>query len=110
MSGVLAPGSHQITASYSGSAGFTPSAANITQHVDAPPPTAERSGYWMAGADGAVFAFGGVADLGDAPTGDVIDLEPTPTGNGYWIVTRSGTVFHFGDAPNFGDAAVSSRR
>ena len=104
VSGVLAPGSHQITASYSGSAGFTASAANITQQVASPPPTTERSGYWMAGADGAVFAFGGVADLGDAPTGDVIDLEPTPTGNGYWIVTRDGTVFHFGDAPNFGDA------
>ncbi|MGH8976486.1 MAG: PKD domain-containing protein, partial [Acidimicrobiia bacterium] len=69
-----------------------------------PPPPPERSGYWMVGIDGAVFAFGTVPYLGGVAAADVVDIEPTPTGNGYWIVTRSGALFSFGDAPNLGDA------
>ena len=100
----LSPGTHQITATYSGSANFEPSAASATQQIDAPPPPADHSGYWMVGVDGKVFAFGAVPNLGGIAAADVVDLEPTPTGNGYWIATRSGTLSAFGDAPNFGDA------
>ena len=100
----LSPGTHQITATYSGSANFEPSAASTTQQIDAPPPPADHSGYWMVGVDGKVFAFGDVPNLGGIAASDVVDLEPTPTGNGYWIATRSGTLSAFGDAPNFGDA------
>jgi hypothetical protein len=60
------------------------------------------SGYWMVGADGALYAFGGAAHLGNAPTSSSEDLEPTPSKNGYWVVSSAGTVFAFGDAPDLG--------
>jgi hypothetical protein len=60
------------------------------------------SGYWMVGADGAVYAFGGAAHFGDAPTASAEDLEPTPSKGGYWVVSSAGNVFAFGDAPNLG--------
>jgi len=60
------------------------------------------SGYWMVGQDGAVYAFGGAAHLGNAPTGSAEDLEPTPSKAGYWVVNAAGNVFSFGDAPNLG--------
>jgi hypothetical protein len=102
----LAAGNHQIRAAYSGSGAFNPSAVTITQTMTTapPPPPNARSGYWMVGSDGAVFAFGDVANLGRIAAGDTVDIEPTPSGNGYWIVTRGGAVSNFGDAPAFGDA------
>jgi subtilisin family serine protease len=69
--------------------------------------SANGSGYWMLGQQGAVYRFGGAAYLGDATrllTGGAIaaDLEPTPSGAGYWIVDSVGNVFGFGDARYFG--------
>ncbi len=78
----------------------------------APPPRAAqapaRSGYWMLGDDGRVYAFGDAQHRGDAsatvgPRGGTvgtraIDLERTPSGNGYAIVTEPGVVQGFGDA------------
>ena len=65
-----------------------------------------RSGYWMVGSDGKVYAFGDARWLGDAPTSSAVDLEPTPSGNGYWIVDDLGRVFAFGDATSKGNVAV----
>jgi hypothetical protein len=66
----------------------------------------ERSGYWMVGSDGSVYAFGDAAPLGatrPAPGATVVDLEPIPSGQGYWIVDSSGRVSAFGDAGPIGD-------
>ena len=67
-----------------------------------------RSGYWMVGEDGAVYAFGAAGHLGDATrllgTAKAVDLEPTPSYGGYWIVDDTGRVFSFGDARHFGNA------
>ncbi|MEW6475957.1 MAG: hypothetical protein AB1679_27185 [Actinomycetota bacterium] len=79
------------------------------------PHAAGRSGYWMIGADGRVYAFGDAGRFGDAaphlPGPVAVDLEPTPSGNGYWIVDRAGRVYAFGDAQHHGaaDAARLSR-
>jgi hypothetical protein len=72
----------------------------------APPPT--RSGYWMVGADGQVWAFGDAPKLG-APTGHLgsaraVDLEPTRSGAGYRVVDDQGHVFAYGDASWLGNA------
>ncbi|HET9443108.1 MAG TPA: S8 family serine peptidase [Acidimicrobiales bacterium] len=75
-----------------------------------PPPTAPaapapaRSGYWMVGAGGDVYAFGDSPWLGNASVGasEAVDLEPTPTGAGYWVVDGAGRVSAFGDAPYLG--------
>jgi hypothetical protein len=71
-----------------------------------PGPLAARSGYWMVGSDGAVYAFGDARHLGNAPLSggaQAVDLEPTPSLNGYRIVDDAGNVFGFGDARHFGN-------
>ncbi|HEX2040863.1 MAG TPA: hypothetical protein VHF47_14150 [Acidimicrobiales bacterium] len=69
-----------------------------------PPPPPPRSGYWMLGAKGSVYAFGDARHLGDAPVGaaTAVDIEPTPSFDGYWVVDDAGRVFTFGDAPYAG--------
>ena len=66
---------------------------------------AVRSGYWMVGAGGTVYAFGDARWLGNAavPAGvSAVDLEPTPSNAGYWVVDGRGAVSSFGDAPRLG--------
>ncbi len=50
-----------------------------------------RSGYWMLGAGGNVYAFGDAANLGGAKTPAVAMAERSD-GSGYWIVDDAGTV------------------
>ncbi|MGH9164799.1 MAG: hypothetical protein ACRDZW_04705, partial [Acidimicrobiales bacterium] len=60
------------------------------------------SGYWLAGADGGVFAVGKAPFYGSAGalslTRPIVGVTPTPTGKGYWLVASDGGVFAFGDA------------
>jgi subtilisin family serine protease len=69
--------------------------------------SANGSGYWMLGQQGAVYRFGGAAFMGSAALAGgatAADLEPTPSGGGYWVVDSVGHVFGFGDARYFGGA------
>ena len=94
--------------------GTVPAAAPAEPPALTPPTPAEprnatgRSGYWMLGSDGRVYAFGGTAHRGEATphlAGTVaVDLEPTSTGDGYWIVDSAGRVYAFGDARHHGSA------
>ena len=57
-------------------------------------------GYWLAAADGGVFAFGaafhGAVDRPlDRP---VVAMVASPTGRGYWLAATDGGIFAFGDA------------
>ena len=101
-----AAGAHTVSAVYSGDLPHLTSSGSRSVTVAAPvaTPPVEKSGYWMVGLDGAVFAFGDVPYKGGTAAGDVADIEPTGSGQGYWILTHDGTVRRFGDAPNFGDA------
>ena len=64
--------------------------------------TPSGRGYWMAGADGGIFAFGDAAfhgSLGGTPLNQpVVAMAATPTGQGYWLVASDGGIFSFGDA------------
>ncbi len=72
--------------------------ASITLvRVDAAPP----AGYWMLAADGSIFPFARVADLGH-PSRPSVAFAPTGDGRGYWVTDRSGVVSHFGTAGAFG--------
>jgi hypothetical protein len=59
-------------------------------------------GYWLAGADGGVFAMGGVGFFGSAATmhlnAPIVGIAATPDGQGYYLVGADGGVFAFGDA------------
>ncbi len=61
-----------------------------------PEPGAQRSGYWMLGADGHVYGFGGVAPLGNA-SGPSVAMTPRDA-HGYWVTDAAGHVFAFGTA------------
>lgn len=77
---------------------------NLTQGE--PVEALTTSGYWMLGARGEVYGFGGAADHGDATDGGygtsstrfLSDIESTPTGTGYWILASNGLVRTNGDA------------
>ncbi|HEX9970142.1 MAG TPA: fibronectin type III domain-containing protein, partial [Acidimicrobiales bacterium] len=102
--GGLANGTaHTFTVAALNKAGESePSAA-----VAASPRRAPRSGYWMVGSGGDVFAFGDARHFGNAPVGGTpaVDLEPTPNGDGYWIVDAAGHVFALGAARHHGGAS-----
>ncbi|HEY3238733.1 MAG TPA: glycosyl hydrolase, partial [Acidimicrobiia bacterium] len=78
--------------------------------VTTPPPASpeRRSGYWMVGSDGSVYAFGAATHLGNVtglPAGvEAVDLEPGPGAQGYWIVDHLGVVRAFGEARALGNA------
>ncbi|HEY5026038.1 MAG TPA: IPT/TIG domain-containing protein [Acidimicrobiales bacterium] len=63
----------------------------------------QGTGYWMVGADGSVYAFGGAPDEGSLPgmgirVNDVVAVVPTADSRGYWMIGSDGGVFAFGDA------------
>jgi len=67
-------------------------------------PTPSGDGYWIAGEDGRVFAFGDAEPIGDArgvSDAPVVGIESTRSGGGYWLAYGDGSVEHFGDAPAF---------
>ncbi|HEX2851466.1 MAG TPA: hypothetical protein VHN98_12970 [Acidimicrobiales bacterium] len=85
-------------------AGTRPAAAAAPS--DPPPLVRPSTGYWMAAADGGVFAFGDAQYDGsmggtrlDQP---VVGMAATPSGRGYRMVARDGGMFSFGDAAFYG--------
>ncbi len=71
-----------------------------------PASTPENQGYWLAAADGGVFAQGNAGFYGSLGAlrlqGPVVGMAPTPDGRGYWLVALDGGVFSFGDAAFYG--------
>ncbi|MDA8046209.1 MAG: 3D domain-containing protein, partial [Actinomycetota bacterium] len=92
-------------AGFFGSIGGT----HLSQRIVAMAPTADGRGYWLAGADGGVFAFGDAAfhgSTGSAPlAAPIVGMARTASGNGYWLAGADGGVFAFGDAEFEGSAA-----
>jgi hypothetical protein len=62
----------------------------------------QGDGYWLVGADGGVFAFGGAPYLGGMAgkqlAKPIVGMAATDTGAGYVLVGADGGVFAFGDA------------
>jgi hypothetical protein len=62
----------------------------------------QGGGYWLAAADGSVFAFGNAQDFGSisgrAISRPVVAIVAGPGSGGYWLVAADGGVFTFGDA------------
>jgi hypothetical protein len=54
-------------------------------------------GYWLAGEDGSVFAFGECGFYGRMvnPNAPIVRIEAHPSGRGYWLLGADGGVFWF---------------
>jgi sugar lactone lactonase YvrE len=83
----------------------TPPPSGCTSNCTPVPAPSGKSGYWMLGNDGKVYAFGDAKNLtfGDAsgriPAGaKAVHIEPTPDAGGYWINDDRGGVYAFGNA------------
>jgi cell wall-associated NlpC family hydrolase len=65
--------------------------------------------FWLASAQGAVWAFGNAAALG-SPAGPlnhpVVAVTPTADAQGYWLVASDGGIFNYGDAPFYGSTGA----
>ena len=64
--------------------------------------TSDGAGYWIATADGGVYAFGDAGFYGsmggrhlNAP---ITGIATTPDRHGYWLLAADGGVFSYGDA------------
>jgi len=68
--------------------------------------------YWLAGADGGVFAMEGAWYFGSAADLDlrapIVGIAATPDDRGYYLVGADGGVFAFGDAVFRGSMAGSN--
>jgi hypothetical protein len=66
--------------------------------------TSDGQGYWLAGADGGVFAFGDASYRGRATASRIVGITGTADRGGYWLVASNGATDAFGDAPSRGQA------
>jgi hypothetical protein len=68
--------------------------------------TPDGLGYWEAGSDGNVYAFGDATNYGSLAgtllNRPIVGIAATPDGKGYWLLGADGGIFTFGDAQFFG--------
>jgi hypothetical protein len=71
--------------------------------------TPDGRGYWLAGADGSVLAYGDARYFGGTSAlklyAPIVAMASTPDGGGYWLVSLDGGIFPFGDAKYYGSTA-----
>jgi hypothetical protein len=92
------PGSVHVTVTTADGTSVTSNADTFTYTTTAPPPPPPpppRSGYWMLGADGHVYAFGNAINYGSVPT-FAVAIAARRDGTGYWTVDTEGAVNNFG--------------
>ena len=85
----------------------SPELAGATNVAAGQCPAGPVPGYYLAGSDGGVFAFGAAPYRGSLPAlgvhvNNIVRTRTTPDQGGYWMVASDGGVFAFGDAPYFG--------
>jgi hypothetical protein len=87
-------------------AGSAPLNSVMVAMATDPASTASAQGYWLASADGGVYAGGSAGYFGSLGAlrlqGPIVGMAATPDGRGYWMVALDGGVFAFGDAGFYG--------
>jgi N-acetylmuramoyl-L-alanine amidase len=92
--------------------GTTAIGANAVANANAPvvaiAATHDGDGYWLAGRDGGIFAYGDAGFFGSAGSlrlnAPIVGMAATRDGGGYWLVASDGGIFSYGDAGFFGSA------
>ncbi|HEV7525225.1 MAG TPA: PQQ-binding-like beta-propeller repeat protein [Acidimicrobiia bacterium] len=95
---VLVPTLAGISA-FAGPSGVPPHAPNACSSQT------DHGGYWVAGSDGNVYAFGDAPSCGSLagfPLAQPIVGIAGGSNPGYWLVARDGGIFTFGRARFFG--------
>ncbi len=103
----LLAGSHNLSASYSGSGAFLSSSGPGTYKLVVNPRT---PAYWLATTNGRVFGLGTAPSLGNANTSAGRAIAATAGGQGYYLVGAGGGVFAFGDARFYGSVPGLGKR
>ena len=91
---------------------LAPTSAGPTTTTPAGPTPAGAGilGYWEAGSDGSVYAWGDAKFHGSASghplSNPVVGMAATPDGGGYWLVASDGGIFPFGDATFHGSTGA----
>ncbi len=75
-------------------------------------PTRNR-GYWIAGQNEQVFAFGDASLFAQrdlrAVRGQIVDMAAHPGGRGYWLLGQDGAVYAHGEARDLGQGAFGDQ-
>jgi hypothetical protein len=99
--GTFAYGSAQVPATLS-----VPLNSVVVGMAPNPATSTTDQGYWLASADGGVYAMGNAGFYGSLGAlrlaGPVVTIASTPDGRGYWMAALDGGVFAFGDAGFYG--------
>ena len=99
--GTLAYGSAQVPAPLT-----VPLNSVVVAMAPNPATSTTDQGYWLASADGGVYAMGNAGFYGSLGAlrlaGPVVTIASTPDGRGYWMAALDGGVFAFGDAGFYG--------
>jgi VCBS repeat-containing protein len=70
-------------------------------------------GYWIAGQNEQVFAFGDASTYSRIDLrlvrGQIVDMAAHPGGMGYWLLGQDGAVYPYGDARDFGQGGLSDQ-
>ena len=78
-----------------------PASVMVAMAAD-PASTTATEGYWLASADGGVYAEGSAEYFGSLRSvplnGPIVGMAGMPDGKGYWLAAMDGGVFAFGDA------------
>jgi hypothetical protein len=88
-------------------ASTAPATTPSSGYAPATLPAADQS-YWLAAANGGVYAFGGSTHFGTMAghplNGSIVGIASAPTGDGYWLVASDGGIFTYGAAQWHGSA------
>jgi len=99
--GTFAYGSAQVPAALT-----VPLSSVMVGMAPNPATSTTNQGYWLASADGGVYAMGNAGFYGSLGAlrleGPVVTIAATPDGRGYWMAALDGGVFAFGDAGFYG--------